>query len=449
MPKLAEHRVYLESQWRREVLRTNLWLVPTLEVALAVALFFVTRAVDMAAYQGRLTLPPWVISGSSDAARQILAALAAAVITVVGVVFSIMIVTLTLASTQFGPRMLRNFIRDRATQITLGTFVATFVYAILALVAIEPGPHGDFVPHLTITVTLGLTVADVGLLIYFIHHIATTIQLPQVIASIAGDLTGAIATERAISAENAERPRHGAELPELLDRLKHSGAVVPAPSSGYLQFIRLRALVRVAGELDAVISLHYRPGHFLVQGRPIATVWPAEAAPAISASFARAHLTGPVRTLTQDISFAVDQLVEIAIRALSPAVNDTFTALTCVDWLGDCLSKIAGNWQPTEVHRDSVGDIRLITEPVRFDRLVERAFEKVRQASRGMPAVMIRQLDALAVILAETAPGDERRVLFAQAVMIERASSESVPEPLDRADVTRRYEAIVASCEVG
>ena len=449
MPNLGERRADLESQWRREVLRTNLWLVPTLEVACAVALFFGTRALDMAAYQGRFTLPPWVISGSSDAARQILAALAAAVITVVGVVFSIMIVTLTLASTQFGPRMLRNFIRDRATQLTLGTFVATFVYAILALVAIEPGPHGDFVPHVTITVTLALTVADVGLLIYFIHHIAVTIQLPQVIASIAGDLTKAVAIERGISGEAAERPRRGPELPELLDRLNHSGAVVRSPSSGYLQFIRLRALVRIAEDLDAVIQLHHRPGHFLVQGRPIATVWPAEAARTVESSFARAHLTGPVRTLTQDISFAVDQLVEIAIRALSPAVNDTFTALTCVDWLGDCLSKIAGNWQPTLEHRDTLGQIRLITEPVAFERLVERSFEKIRQASRGMPAVMIRQLDALNVILAETAPGPEREVLFTQALMIERASAESVPEALDRADVTRRYETIVAACQTG
>ena len=446
MPTQSGHRVYLESQWRREVLRTNLWLVPTLEVAAAVLLFTATCALDRAAYQGRFHLPPWVISGSSDAARQILAALAAAVITVVGVVFSIMIVTLTLASTQFGPRMLRNFIRDRATQLTLGTFVATFVYAILALVAIEPGPHGDFVPHLTITMTLALVVADLALLIYFIHHIAVTIQLPHVIASIAGDLAKAIAVEHAISAEAAEHLRRGPELPELLDRLRRAGAVVTAPSSGYLQFIRLRALVRVAEELDAVIWLHYRPGHFLVQGRPIATVWPAEAAAAVDASFARAHLTGPVRTLTQDIAFAVDQLVEIGIRALSPAVNDTFTALTCVDWLGDCLGKLAGSWQPAQVHRGALGDIRLITEPVSFERLVDRAFEKVRQASRGMPAVMIRQLDALAVILAETAPGPQREVLFRQARMIERASEQSVPEELDRADVTERYQVIVAAC---
>src|SRR6516164_11641333 len=182
----------LGAHWRREVLRTNLWLVPGVEVVAAIALFVGTLALDQAAYNGEFGLPSWVISGSADAARQILTTIAAAVITVVGVVFSIILVTLTLASTQFGPRMLRNFIRDRGTQVTLGTFVATFVYAVLVLVSIGTGSHGDFVPHIGVTVTIGLTVIDLGVLIYFIHHTAISIQLPQVIASIAADLAEAI-----------------------------------------------------------------------------------------------------------------------------------------------------------------------------------------------------------------------------------------------------------------
>ena len=182
----------LGSHWRREVLRTNLWVVPSLEVLGAAALFGCTLVLDRAAYRGSFAVPSWVISGSADAARQILTAIAAAVITVVGVVFSIILVTLTLASTQFGPRMLRNFIRDRGTQLTLGTFVATFVYAVLVLVSIGPGPHGEFVPHIGVTTTLGLMVADLAILIYFIHHTAVSIQLPLVIAGIARDLAGAI-----------------------------------------------------------------------------------------------------------------------------------------------------------------------------------------------------------------------------------------------------------------
>src|SRR6266567_3748811 len=181
----------LASHWRREVLRTSLWFVPAIEVVAAIVLFAGTLAADRAAYGGDFALPGWVISGSADAARQILTSIAVAIITVVGIVFSITIVTLTLASTQFGPRMLRNFIRDRGTQITLGTFVATFVYCVLALVSIGPGPHGDIVPHISITVSFVLVVVDLAVLIYFINHIATEIQLPQVIASIAEDLSEA------------------------------------------------------------------------------------------------------------------------------------------------------------------------------------------------------------------------------------------------------------------
>ena len=199
-----------------------------------------------------------MISGSADAARQILTTIAAAIITVVGVVFSIILVTLTLASTQFGPRMLRNFIRDRGTQLTLGTFVATFVYAVLVLASIGVGSHGEFVPHVSVTVTLGLMVADLAVLIYFIHHTAVSIQLPQVIASIAADLTEAI--EEQGSGNTEPHPKAGPTAAELVGRAEEGGAVLLAPVSGYLQFIKHQNLVRLATEADAVINLEHRPG---------------------------------------------------------------------------------------------------------------------------------------------------------------------------------------------
>ncbi len=431
------------SEWQREALRTNLWLVPVIEVVAAVGLFFGTHALDEAAYHGTLQLPSWVIFGTADAGRQILATLAAAVITVVGVVFSITIVTLTLASTQFGPRMLRNFIRDRGTQFTLGTFVATFVYSTLVLISIGPGSGGrEFVPHLSITISVALVTLSMAILIYFIHHTAASIQLPRVIASIAGDLS------KAIDAQSGPRDPGrdaGTSVPELLRRMEEGGATIPAPSSGYLQFVRDEPLVRLATETDAVIRLLYRPGHFLVRGHPMATVWPAEAAPAVRDALRRAHITGPNRTLAQDLSFAVDQLVEIAIRALSSAVNDTFTALTCIDWLGESLCKVMTQWHPDDVRRDHRGYVRLITAHVTYERLVERAFEKIRQAGRGMPAVLIRQLEALHKIIDDSTSAEQRELLLAQAVMIYRASEESIPEPADRADVRRQYDEVLAA----
>jgi uncharacterized membrane protein len=427
----------VESDWRDEALRTNLWLIPAIESMAAVALFAVTLTIDRAASHGELSLPSWVISGSPDAARQILSSLAGAIITVVGVVFSIMIVTLTLASTQFGPRMLRTFIRDRGTQLTLGTFVATFFYAMLALISIG----ATFVPHLSVTVALALTAVDLGVLIYFIHHTATAIQLPEVIASIARDLAGAIDAEKALSYGDPDLV-NGPSADVLQARLDHAGRVVTAPASGYLRFVRHATLVRIAAECDAVIRLHYRPGHFLTQGHPVATVWPPEAAGTIGRRLEDVHITGPLRTLSQDVAFGIDQLVEIAIRALSPAVNDTFTALTCIDWLGDSLCKIAVDWHPHTRHRDRIGVIRLITVPVSYERLVQRSFEKVRQAADGMPAVLIRQLDALSKIMA-VAPDSRSQVLLDQASMIQRVSQRTVPEPADQADITARYEALL------
>ena len=435
------------AEWRREALRTNLWAVPTFEVVLAIALFAATYSLDRSAYNGGLSLPSWVISGTADAARQILTALAAAVITVVGVVFSITIVTLTLASTQFGPRMLRNFIRDRGTQFTLGTFVATFVYAILALVSISPSSHGEFVPHLSITVTLGLVVLDLAVLIFFIHHTAKSIQLPQVIASIAGDLSKAIDAQVVPGGAPVALRERGLSVAELSSRMAEYGGVVYTTRSGYLQFVRYDTLVAIAARRTAVIRLLQRPGHFVVEGQPLATVLPAEAATDIARSLDRTHFIGPHRTLTQDMAFAIDQLVEIAIRALSPAVNDTFTAITCIDWLGDSLCKIALRWNPTTVHRDGGGYVRVITAEMSFNRLVQRAFEKIRQASRGMPAVMIRQLEALTKIKDYATTEEQRRVLMEQAAMILRASDESVPEEADRADIQRRYDALVSGLQ--
>ncbi|HJY95537.1 MAG TPA: DUF2254 family protein, partial [Streptosporangiaceae bacterium] len=238
-------------------------------------------------------------------------------------------------------------------------------------------------------------------------------------------------------------PKAGPTATELVARAEADGAVLLAPVSGYVQFIKHQNLVRLAAEADAVISLDHRPGHFVVRGHRFATVWPAEAAPLVRQALGRAHVVGPHRTLSQDASFGIDQLVEIGLRALSAAVNDTFTALTCIDWLGENLCKIVAQWHPARVYRDAQGYIRVIAAEPSYERLVQRSFEKIRQSSLGMPAVMIRMLEALARIMAETTTEGQRRVLLDQAAMIDRASERSVPEAADRADIRRRYEAIL------
>lgn len=180
-----------------------------------------------------------------------------------------------------------------------------------------------------------------------------------------------------------------------------------------------------------------------MQGHPYARVWPAERAALVARELARSHVTGPYRTLAQDVSSGLDQLVEIALRALSPAVNDTFTAMTCIDWIGDSLWKVTGNWQPTHAFCGAAGRVRVITIEPTYQRLVERSFEKIRQSCRGMPAIMIRQLDALSKITERAAGPEQRRLLLDQAAMIERLATESVDEDSDLGDVRAAYQAVL------
>jgi uncharacterized membrane protein len=435
------------ASWRWEALRTTFWLVPTILVVVAAVLFVVTFSIDWAAYHGNFTLPFWMRTESADAGREVLIAIAAAVITVVGVVFSITILALTLASQQFGPRMMRNFVRDIGNQVTLGVFVGTFVYSTLALGSIAIGSQrGVFVPHLSIAVSEALLLVDLAVLIYFINHIARSIQMPEVIAGIARDLMREIDAELAEQKPDGSGPAsadRGKSVDELSQLLDTEGGTVPAVESGYLQFVGYAQLVRIATHTDAVISLAHRPGHFIAAGRPLARVWPREAAPRVAEALAKAHATGPHRTLMQEPVFAVDQLVEIAIRALSPAVNDPFTAVTCIDWLSVGLRRISHATIGKGVYRDRSGHVRLIEPDPSYTRTANRAFDKIRQAARGMPVVMIHMMDALTRVMEETTTAKQRLVLARQADMVMRNAEQSVTEPNDLEDIRSRYRNFV------
>jgi uncharacterized membrane protein len=442
--RVGKDRRQLPS-WRWEELRTTLWVVPCILILVSVVLFLVTFEIDLAAYHGHLTLPNWIRTGNSDAERQVLIAIAAAVITVVGVVFSITILALTLASQQFGPRMMRNFVRDIGNQVTLGVFVGTFVYAVLALVSIGSVSR-TFVPYLSTSVAEALLMVDLAVLIYFIHHIAKSIQLPEVIAGIADDLMHSIDAEFpdavGSAAEPSRRLQSGKSVPELLTLLEERGAAVPSQVSGYIQYVGYSQLIGIAMRTDSVIRLEHRPGHYLATGHSLAIVWPRGAAADVARALSKAHVTGPHRTLVQDPVFAIDQLVEIAIRALSAAVNDTFTALTCIDWLSAGLGRVSGRVLDEGVYRDSSGNVRLIEFDPSYARMVNRAFDKIRQSAGGMPAVLIRLIDSLGSIMLDTTSVDQRAVLRRQADMVLRLSEATVSEPNDLEEIRFRHQRL-------
>jgi uncharacterized membrane protein len=201
-------------------------------------------------------------------------------------------------------------------------------------------------------------------------------------------------------------------------------------------------LIAIATRTDSFIRLEHRPGHFLAEGRPLALVWPRKAAPEVAQALSRVHVVGPHRTLVQDPVFAIDQLVEIAIRALSTAVNDTFTALTCIDWVAAGLSRVSGRVLDEGVYRDADGRVRLIESDPSYARMVNRAFDKIRQSAAGMPAVLIRLIDSLGSIMVDTTSSDQRVVLRRQADMVLRLSEETVREENDLEEIRFRYRRI-------
>ena len=350
----------LSNYW--ESLRANFWFMPTVMVAGAVVLSLVTINLDKAAAEhSRIATLGWTFTRGPEGSRAVLSTVAGSMMTITSVTFSITIVALQLASSQFGPRLLRSFMRDRGNQVSLGTFIATFAYCLLVLRTVNGTEGQQFVPHISVTVGLLLALTSLGVLIYFIHHAAASIQAENVIATVSRDLDQAIARlyPECLGEEPPGRTPKEIErdLPAGFDR---ESRPVAATWSDYLQAVDVDRLLGVAREHDLVLCVSHRPGKFLVVGGDLARAWPGEridddVAEAIRGAF----YLGPFRTLTQDIEFAIDQLVEIAVRALSPGVNDPFTAINCVDRLGAALVILAAREIPSAYRYDD-GRLRVI-----------------------------------------------------------------------------------------
>jgi uncharacterized membrane protein len=419
-------------------LGASFWFVPALMAMLAAALGLGLVEVDRG-YGAVPAWGSWLYTGSAEGASTVLATIVGSMITIVGLVFSITIVALTLASTQFGPRLLRTFMRDRATHIVLGTFLGTFVYSLLVLLAIHNVGGGEFVPHLAVTGAIALTLLSIAVLIYFIHHVSIAIQAPEVIAEVGQDLYEVIDRLFPHPLDPSMEDRSADLLPA---RFAAEAVTVRSAGTGYIQAIDEDGLIELAARYNLVIQLLYRPGHFLVQGYQLARVWPADRvskdlAEEINDAFIRADQ----RTRTHDVEFLINQLTEVAMRALSPAINDPYTAMTCIDWLGATLSQLAGRQIPPAGHMRE-GRLLLLARPITFVALVEAAFEQLRQIARGNIAVSIRLLEALEIIGSHTRTAEDRAAIRRQAEMIEHSSRTGEAEGPDRADLLARYQAI-------
>ncbi len=429
-----------------ERLRASLWFLPAVLLigSFLVALGMVRLDETLKIKGGSL---PWIYQGGPEGARAVLAAIAGSMITVTGVTFSITIVALTLASTQFGPRLLQHFMRDRGNQFVLGVFLATFLYSLLVLRRVNGVEDQRFVPHLSVTLGIILAILCLGFLIYFIHHAARNIHAEQVISLVERDLNHAIDQfyPRMLGDRAEGEP---AEAAEEKTADADAGEEIFSKRTGYVQAINGDGLLRLAKEHDAVVRLKVRPGDYLMAGSRVAIV----SAPKLDETFAEklngAFILGNHRTGEQDVEFAVHQLVEVALRALSPGINDPFTAIQCMDPLGAALARLAGRAMPSPFRRDDDGTVRIIAHYDNFAGVTRAAFDQVRQSGRTNAAITIRLLEIIEEVAKHLRRDSDRSELLRQATMIERGSREGLPEEEDRKDVQERYRRAVAALKV-
>jgi uncharacterized membrane protein len=428
-------------------LRSSFWFVPAIMTGLAATLSFAMIAIDrtLSAETVRATGGySWLYTGGSEGARTLLSTVAGSIVTVVGVTFSVTVVSLQLASSQFGPRLLRNFMRDRGNQSVLGTLVATFMYCLLVLRTVrgeESVEDASFVPHLAVTLAVLLAAACVTALIYFIHHVSASIQAENVVASVSRELHGTI--------DRLFPERVGGLAPDATPPPAHEpvgdGCPVIAAETGYVQMIDGDALLAVTSDHDVVVRVLARPGRFVAAGTALALVSPAEGCAAVARDIRNAFVLGPQRTPFQDVEFGITQLVDIAVRALSPSINDPRTATACVDWLGAALLRLGERERPSPYRCDDEGRLRVIADPVTVTGVVDATFNDIRQNARSSAAVTIRLLETIDAVGAHTSDAEMRSALLRQAVMIERGSRDGLAEPGDRHDVDERFRRLVAS----
>ncbi|WP_428490087.1 DUF2254 domain-containing protein [Rhodopila sp.] len=413
------------------------WLLPAAMVVagilLAVGLIDLDRSGLVPAW---LIQSPWLYNGGGTGARTLLGAVASSTIGVAGTVFSITIAALSLAAGQMGPRLLRNFTRDRGNQFTLGAFLATFCFALMVLRSVRTESEGAFVPHVSLSVSILLAFVCVGTLVFFVGHMAGRINVDTVIELVSEDVRSAI------QRLTFDQPQPQAPTADIWDEPQESIVSVVDDRRGYLQQLHPEGLADWAAEQGTTLRLLVRPGDYVFPGTPIAEMTPA--IDGADAAIRAATALGPTRVSSVDLEFAIRQLVEVAVRALSPGINDPHTAIAVLDRLGAALCDIA------PVHLASGislrhGRVVLVIPAVDYDGLADGMFHMIRQNATGSTAVLLRILEVLtAVTGCEQAPA-RVATLRRHADLVLADAEREVGNQGDLADLRQRHAAFEAS----
>ncbi|WP_411812183.1 DUF2254 domain-containing protein [Chryseobacterium scophthalmum] len=378
-------------------LKSTFWFVPVIIIVGAIFFAILILSVD-----GNLALQNegirrFFFIGSSASARSVLSTISGAMIGVAGTVFSVTLVALTLASSQFGPRLIRNFMYVRLNQVVLGTYISTYIYCLIVLNTIKDTEDYKFIPSLSILFAILFAVMNIVLLIIFIHRIAISIQADHVISEISASIGKEV---KKLFPETLDDEQKEAILPDLEKEIAIYGKQIsiPATQYGYMQYIDIDTLLKLATESKGLIKLNYRPGNYIVKGIDLGTLYYHDIEDDVLEKIQKQFILGSSRTSRQDIELSIHQMVEIAIRALSPGVNDPYTAISCIDNLTATLCYLSTKKFPPSYRFDDKENLRVITNAYDFELVTDVAFNQIRLYSFGNTAVVIKLMDALVLI---------------------------------------------------
>lgn len=438
--------------------RDSLWFWPAWLVVGSAALAIVLLRID-AHMEGTNRRIWWLFSGNAQSARVVLSVVAGSLITVVAVAFSVTTVAMQQASTQYSPRILRNFTRDRGNQIVLGSYIATFVFCLLVLRRVRETSEGvpAFVPSIAITTAVALALVSFGLLVYFIHHVTRALQLSVILSTIGGDLRHELERQfpKPLGSASKEPLSSREMLESLPPRPEWRVREIRSCGIGYLRFIDQERIIAAARNQELQASIVVAVGQFVQRDQLLARVASPEAvSDETCARLEAAFTTDVARTPEQDPLFAIQQIVDIALKALSPSTNDSTTAMQCLDQLGASLGLLLERELP-EPSRD-IGRSRIVFTTPSVDEFVSACFASIRRSARAEPRVSKHLAGVLQTLVARVEAPSRLAVLRREVDELDATLRWEDFTPHDRAGLKRelaslgaRLSAREAACRPG
>jgi uncharacterized membrane protein len=427
----------LRGLWQR--LMGSLWFVPGLMVLGAIVLAILMVYVSGMVKDDVLERFPRLFGANAESSRSMLATIAGSMITVAGVTFSIVVVAVAQASQQYTPRILRNFLRDRPSQLVLGILAGVFVYCLVVLRTIRGVEDIRFVPSVAVLVAFLLAIVAIAFLVYFIHHIAGQLEAASILERIGHETT------ESVDAHFADPIGHTAADGLVPPSSDAPWRPVPSRHTGYIQSIDESGMLHLARKLDVVVRMEHGVGEFVIKKLPLVSVLGDADDDECRDGFNRLFTVAAYRTVFQDVEFGIRQMVDIALKALSPSMNDTTTAVNCVDHISAALARLGDRRVEEPRRADEDGTLRIVARGPTYEGLLNVAFNEIRRSSRDNVNLLTRLLTRLRDVVIAT-PDPYRRALLRQhADRILRAAEHHVELAEDREPVQRAHDHLMST----